>query len=253
MEYRKSISKNYKKLTKAEQFHFNEKRLQGDLPARETLINSCLPLVVKIAEKFSVNNKHIDMDDLVQEGNIALINAVDKWNPEKSASITTLVYHSVNNALINVIHKSQYKIKNPLNLTGYAAKIIGKIKAVDSDDPQTISKQTGISLKTVKKMLSKTYGSRKPINSNSVQSQELEVQEEEENPICVANLNDLINENIKEPNKSIFMDFYGLRGGRRKRALEISKERAITIKEVNSILNKTKTNLSKAAKEYKIA
>ena len=226
MEYRKSISKNYKKLTKAEQFHFNEKRLQGDLPAREALINSCLPLVVKIAEKFSVNNKHIDMDDLVQEGNIALI---------------------------NVIHKSQYKIKNPLNLTGYAAKIIGKIKAIDSDDPKTISKQTGISLKTVKKMLSKTYGARKPINSNSVQRQELEVQEVEENPICVANLNDLINENIKEPNRSIFMDFYGLRGSRRKRALEISKERAITIKEVNSILNKTKTNLSKAAKEYKIA
>ena len=244
MEYRKSISKNYVKLSKEEQLTFNEKRIEGDTEARDTLINSCLPLVVKIAEKFSLNNKHIDMDDLVQEGNIALIKAVDKWNPDKSSSVTTLVYHSVNNALINVVHKSQYKIKNPLSLTGYAAKMISKINAVNSKD---------VSVKTIKKMLSKVYGTRKSIDNTKVATKEAEVQEEEENPVCLANLYDLIKDNIKEPSKSIFMDFYGLSSRRRKRALEISQERGISIKEVNSIVNKTKTFLSKIARDKKIA
>jgi len=253
MEYRKSISKNYVKLSKEEQLTFNKKRLEGDTEARDTLINSCLPLVVKIAEKFSINNKHIDMDDLVQEGNIALIKAVDKWNPEKSSSVTTLVYHSVNNALINVVHKSQYKIKNPLSLTGYASKMISKINAVNSKDPNVISEKTGISVKTIKKMLSKTGGTRKSIDNATVTMREAEIQEEEENPVCLANLYDLIKDNIKEPSKSIFMDFYGLSSKRRKRALEISKERGISIKEVNSIVNKTKTLLSKIARDKKIA
>lgn len=253
MEYRKSISKNYKKLSKEEQLAFNEKKIEGDLEARDALINSCLPLVVKIAEKFSLNNKHIDMDDLVQEGNIALIKAVDKWNPDKSSSVTTLVYHSVSNALINVVHKSQYKIKNPLSLTGYASKMISKINAVDSKDPKVISEETGISVKTIKKMLGKVYGTRKSIDNTKVATKEAEVQEEEENPVCLANLYDLIKNNVEEPNKSIFMDFYGLNNNRRKRALEISQERGMSIKEVNSIVNRTKTLLSKIAKEETVA
>ena len=102
-------------------------------------------------------------------------------------------------------------------------------------------------------MLGKVYGTRKSIDNTKVATKEAEVQEEEENPVCLANLYDLIKNNVEEPNKSIFMDFYGLNNNRRKRALEISQERGMSIKEVNSIVNRTKTLLSKIAKEETVA
>ena len=76
--YKKKLSQVHKPLNKKEQTDLYKKIKDGDLNAKNTVIHSCLPLVINIAKKFRINNKHVDLDDMVQEGNIALMRAVDK-------------------------------------------------------------------------------------------------------------------------------------------------------------------------------
>ena len=77
-------NQQYKRpLNRAEQVILHAKIQEGNIDAKNTIISSCIPLVINIAKKFSFNNKHIDIEDMIQEGNIALINAVNSWNVNK--------------------------------------------------------------------------------------------------------------------------------------------------------------------------
>ena len=82
-------------------------------------------LVINIANKFRYNNKHIDLEDMIQEGNIALIQAVDKWDAYQSA-ITTVATWYVRNALINMITDAKYNIKYPYAMSRRAAEQLRK-------------------------------------------------------------------------------------------------------------------------------
>ena len=52
----------------------------GDTEARDMLINCNLRLVVNIAKKY--HNSHLDLADLIAEGSLGLMQAVDKYNPD---------------------------------------------------------------------------------------------------------------------------------------------------------------------------
>ena len=54
---------------------------KGDMPARQRMIESNLRLVVNIARRYL--NRGLSMLDLIEEGNLGLIRAVEKFNPEK--------------------------------------------------------------------------------------------------------------------------------------------------------------------------
>lgn len=77
--YMNSISKL--PLLTAEQEQDLGKRLaQGDAKAREELIQGNLRLVVSIAKKYNGKSTKISFLDLIQEGNMGLMKAVDKWD-----------------------------------------------------------------------------------------------------------------------------------------------------------------------------
>ena len=59
----------------------------GDMNARDKLINSNLRLVVNIAKNYK--NSHLSIADLVGEGNIGLITAVEKYNPDLGYRFST--------------------------------------------------------------------------------------------------------------------------------------------------------------------
>lgn len=246
MSYKQNVSEVYRKLTPDEQKELYDRIQNGDNEARDTLISGCLPLVVKIAEKFHFNNKHIDLDDIIQEGNLALINAIDKWNPAISSSITTLAWYAITNSLINMIHKGKYKIKNPYSLSAYAGKIIDKINSCGSTDPEVVAKEIGVSTSTVKKMMNVNCTKRTTMFNNSVQNK---LEEESEPPsFCVGDLLGLANSHLSEPHKTIFLEYHGVVGNKKKIAT-LSQEHQLAPKQVLSILNKSKTRLRKIVKE----
>jgi len=78
-------------LTPDEQAELVRRMCAGDQAARERLIKSLLRLVVKIAHSF--DGLGVPLLDLISEGNIGLMKAVDRLKPERAASL--VVYASI--------------------------------------------------------------------------------------------------------------------------------------------------------------
>ena len=68
-------------LSYEEEYELALKAKAGDKKARERIINANLRFVVSVAKKFK--GQGLPLSDLINEGNIGLINAIDKFEPEK--------------------------------------------------------------------------------------------------------------------------------------------------------------------------
>ena len=98
--------RQYKTLSPEEECDVIERMCKGDMQAREKLIESYLRLVVSIAQhpKFS---RQEDIMDLIQEGNIGLILAVDSYLPDSDISFAGYAAICIRNRLIHFVKKNR--------------------------------------------------------------------------------------------------------------------------------------------------
>lgn len=89
-------------------------RNEGDMEARETLINSNLRLVVYIAKSYKSN--HFTLEDLVMEGNLGLITAVEKFDPEMGNRFSTCATPWIKQAIMKAITEKSKTIRLPANI-----------------------------------------------------------------------------------------------------------------------------------------
>lgn len=86
---------------------------QGDINAREELIIAYRPLVFWIAGKIHITDPELKQD-LVQEGMLALINAVDKFDPEREYKFSTYAWHKIHGQMINLLERSEKRAPVPV-------------------------------------------------------------------------------------------------------------------------------------------
>ena len=85
---------------------------EGDEDARDELIVSYRPLVFWLAKKFTVRPS--SYQDLVQEGMMALIRAVDRFEPERGLRFTTYAFHRIRGQMINYLQRSESRAPIPV-------------------------------------------------------------------------------------------------------------------------------------------
>ena len=86
----------------------------GDADARTLMIRSNLRLVVKLA--FSYTNLGLPLLDLVAEGNIGLMKAVDRFNPEKGAKLSTYAIWWIKQSIKRALQNHGKIIRLPVHI-----------------------------------------------------------------------------------------------------------------------------------------
>ncbi len=90
-------------LSAEEEVYFSRLSLKGDEAARQRMIESNLRLVVKIARRYL--NRGLALLDLIEEGNLGLIRAVEKFDPERGFRFSTYatwwIRQTIERALMN--------------------------------------------------------------------------------------------------------------------------------------------------------
>ena len=101
-------------LTKEEEVNLARKIAQGDSKARELFIESNLKLVVSIAKKYI--GRGLAFLDLIQEGNLGLMTAVDRYDVEKGFKFSTYATHWIRQAITRAIADKGRNVRIPVHI-----------------------------------------------------------------------------------------------------------------------------------------
>jgi len=112
-KYFKDIG-NIPTLTAKEEYALGMKVKAGDEKAREKMIKSNLRLVISISKRYL--NRGLPLLDLVEEGNLGLIKAVEKFEPEKGFRFSTYATWWIKQSVARSLAKYSRTIRLPVNV-----------------------------------------------------------------------------------------------------------------------------------------
>ena len=123
--------KKYPLLTKEQEYELALKIGEGDEQARDLMIKSNLGLVISVAKKFL--GRGLSFDDLIMEGNIGLIKAVEKFKPKKGFRFSTYAIWWIRQTIERGILNSGRVVRLPIHISENLYKYTRAIKEVTGE------------------------------------------------------------------------------------------------------------------------
>jgi len=147
-----------------------------DLAAARQLILASLRFVVPIARSYK--GYGLPLGDLVQEGNVGLMKAVKRFNPEENVRLMTFAVHWVRAEINEYVIRNWRIVKTAT--TKAQRKLFFKLRSTKKSlewfgdkDADIVAKELGVTRKDVLEMETRLYGKDMPVDLSS---------EDEENP-----------------------------------------------------------------------
>lgn len=122
-------------LTREEEEDLARKAKNGNVIAREKLINANLRFVVAIAKKY--RNRGIPLPDLINEGNIGLMNAIERYDVDRGYHFISYAVWWIKQGILKAITEKSRVIRLPVNRANELMKIERKKREIELKEDGT--------------------------------------------------------------------------------------------------------------------
>jgi RNA polymerase primary sigma factor len=240
-------------LTREEEVELCEKARKGDKAAKDKIIKANLRFVVKVAKKYQ--NHGLDLTDLISEGNIGLMTAIEKFEPSRGYHFISYAVWWINQSILKALSEKSRAIRLPLNRANelvrieYASNLING-NVTEAEEVEQIAQMTNMSEVKVRELmaisndmisLDAKVSSKESDNSTVSDYFEDETYERPEeatvNKALKADMNKLLN-TLKPNEAKVIRLRYGLNGYKPMSLQEIGEECNLTKERVRQIEKK---------------
>ena len=153
--YLKDINK-IPMLSHEEQSELADKAQKGDKKAQDKLVNANLRFVVNVAKKYQ--NHGLDLADLISEGNLGLLTAVEKFDSSKGYHFISYAVWWIRQSILKAVCEKSRPIRLPLNRANelvqieHARKTLGH-KKTEQQEYEEIGKMLNMEPSHVREMI----------------------------------------------------------------------------------------------------
>lgn len=246
--YMNSI-RNVPLLTKEEEKELALRFAAGDKKAKEKLVSANLRLVIMAAKKYNLHTA-LSFEDLIQEGNLGLMRAVDTYDVSKGFRFSTYAMHWIKQSISRAMLNQGRAIRVPVNVLEFKSKYNKAVKALFEQlgrDPhlEEVAEYMGEKVEKVKEMETLI---KDPVSLNTTLNDEDDGTLEDliadpnqdrpedriDNELRAKAINAVL-ETLSEREKNIIIARFGLNGKRAQTLDELAKEYKLTKERIRQI------------------
>jgi len=175
--YLKEIGK-YPLISASEEKMLARRIEAGDTQAKNLLAKSNLRLVVSIAKRYVGRSKDLTLLDLIQEGNLGLFKAIEKFDPTRGFKFSTYATWWIRQAITRALADQSRTIRIPVHMVETIAKYKQTVRRLAQDLgrdplPEEISAEMGLDIEkiyTIKNIDQETISLESPIGDDDEKS-----------------------------------------------------------------------------------
>jgi RNA polymerase primary sigma factor len=266
-QYLKDISNIEPFKTPEDELICARKAVNGDKKAMDELVKRNLRFVVSVAKQYK--NEYNSLEDLVNEGNLGLIKAAQKFDPDKGFKLISYAVNWIRKALTEFVVKNNKLIKIPLNKVGDISRCRKQIEALEQKLGRPIDINELLNERN-NKFSKEDIEILEDLNLTKVWSLDKVIGEDDltlydtlrdntfpdtdyllNQNICKDQISELLN-TLKPKEADIINKLYGLNGHYSRTLTEIGDDYNCSREFIRQTVVKTLTKLKKKVKQYNL-
>lgn len=155
-QYLKSVRRT-ELFTPEEEYAVATAARAGDFPARQSMIEHNLRLVVSIAKAYL--GRGVPLSDLIEEGNLGLMHAIDKFEPERGFRFSTYATWWIRQSVERALMHQARVVRLPVNVVRELQQVLRARRALENDATFVAQRPDGIRVEDIAMLLGRDASS----------------------------------------------------------------------------------------------